>query len=138
VTGFDGREHKLNLAKFKKRSDRNKSAPHQAALSLLYEVFPGFPIYEEITLPGSKRFKSNCLYADIFIPGIPLIVEVHGRQHYEFVSFFHKTKADFYSALRADKDKAEWARINNISFAVLPYNEEDKWKQIIDSTISRD
>lgn len=88
-------------------------------------MFPGEVIYEEITVPGSS------LYLDIFMPNIGLIVEVHGRQHYEHVPFFHKTKMEFLMAQKRDRDKIEWSNLNGFRIAVLPYNREEEWRQII-------
>ena len=116
----------------KYRSNRDKSEPHSEALSLLLILFPGVTIFEEATIPGSK------LYLDIFLPSIPLAVEVHGRQHYDFVPFFHKTRADFLLAKKRDREKIEWANMNDIPLAVLPYNERSQWKQLIVSAISKD
>ena len=129
--GLDGKEHKLILQSTKRKT-RAKSAPHQKALSLLLEILPGVVIFEEVTLPGCG------LYLDIFMPSISLAVEVHGRQHYEFVPFFHKTKADFLLARKRDRDKTEWCDLNNITLVALPHDEEDQWKSLISSAISQD
>lgn len=127
VVGLDGKEHKLNYAKYKSRSNRdNKSNLHRECLELLESMLKGYSIYEEITLPGANK-----LYADFFVPDLSLIIEVHGQQHYEYTPFFHKTKADFYIGKKRDKDKIEFCRLNNLSIAILPYNEKEKWNQII-------
>lgn len=127
VVGLDGKEHKLNYAKYKSRSNRdNKSNLHKECLELLESMLKGYTIYEEITLPGANK-----LYADFFVPDLSLIIEVHGQQHYEYTPFFHKSKADFYIGKKRDKDKIEFCRLNNLSIAVLPYNEKEKWNQII-------
>lgn len=118
----------MHLGKQLKRKNRNKSSPHTKALSLLEKLFPNTVIYEEITIPDG-------LYLDLFIPSLDLIVEVHGKQHYEFVPFFHKTKANFLIAKKRDRDKIEWATLNKFSIAILPYNEEDKWESIISKTL---
>ena len=128
--GLDGKEHKLILQSTKRKT-RAKSAPHQKALSLLLEILPGVVIFEEVTLPGCG------LYLDIFMPSISLAVEVHGRQHYEFVPFFHKTKADFLLARKRDRDKSEWCSLNSVTLVTLPHDEEDKWKNLISSAISQ-
>jgi len=131
VIGLDGKQHKLILQSTKRKT-RAKSAPHQKALSLLLEILPGAVIFEEVTLPGCG------LYLDIFLPSMSLAVEVHGRQHYEFIPFFHKTKADFFLAKKRDRDKAEWCSINDIALVSLPHDEEDKWKTLISSAILQD
>lgn len=135
VIGFDGKEHKLNWSKYAHK--RKRSAPHQSAFSLLSEMFPGYGIYEEITLPGSKRFNSPALYADLFLPHIPMMVEVHGRQHYEMVPFFHKDKKAFLMGRKADRDKKEWCSINDITYVELPYDKEEEWKTLILTALSQ-
>ena len=131
MIGLDGKQHKLILQSTKRKS-RAKSAPHQKALSLLLEILPGVVVFEEVTLPGCG------LYLDIFLPSISLAIEVHGRQHYEFVPFFHKTKGDFLMSRKRDKDKREWCELNEITLVELPYDEEEKWKSLIASAISQD
>lgn len=72
------------------------------------------------------------------MPSISLAVEVHGKQHYEFVPFFHKTKADFLLARKRDRDKLEWCNLNDVTLVTLPHDEEDQWKSLISSAISQD
>jgi len=123
---WNDKEYKLNYAKFKSRSARlGKSEIHLECRDLLNQMLMGYGIYEEVTLPGCN------LYADFFIPGLRLVVEVHGRQHYEYVNFFHKTKANFLMSKKRDKTKAEFCMVNDLSLAILPYNEKEKWNQII-------
>lgn len=127
MIGLDGKEYKFNFAKYKSRSNReNKSNLHRECLELLETMLKGYSIYEEVTLPGTNK-----LYADFFIPDLNLVVEVHGQQHYNYTPFFHKSKADFYLGKKRDKDKIEFCSINNLSIAILPYNEKEKWNQII-------
>lgn len=132
VTGFDGREHALTFKRFRGNSRRdNKSCHHIRARELLSELFPYQRIYEEVTLPGSKTISTGLLYADFLIPNKYIIVEVHGKQHYEYCSHFHKTKADFMKSRKRDKKKIEWCELNDFTIIVLPYNKEDQWKNLI-------
>jgi hypothetical protein len=134
ITGLDGREHKFLFQKNYHRKDRGgKSQWHTKARDLLVEKFPNYPLYEEVTLPGSStpRRKSS-LYLDFYVPQLELAVEVHGRQHYEYVAHFHKTRADFRKSLQRDRDKEEWCQINEISLIVLPWNQTQQWEQILD------
>ena len=120
VVGFDNKEHKFNYAKNRVRKFlKNKSSLHVLARELIEELFPGLSVYEEVTLPGSKTLgRSSLLYADFFIPDSMLVIEVHGRQHYEYCSFFHKDKIDFINAKKRDADKIEWCEMNDINKAV--------------------
>ena len=127
VMGLDNKEYTFNYTKFHLRSERGgKSSLHNEARELLKEMLVGYSIYEEVTLPGCKT-----LYADFFVPQIKLVVEVHGEQHYNHIPFFHKTKADFFLGKKRDKNKIEFCRLNEFPIAVLPYNEKDRWNQII-------
>lgn len=137
VVGFDGKEVNWNFSKNYVRKQREgKSSLHKQCLQDLLRLFPNRTIYEECTLPGSSRVgRSALLYADFFIPDIPAIIEVHGKQHYEYCPFFHKTKMAFYKAKARDRDKIEWCKMNDIKIVVLPYNEKDSWKQMIVNSI---
>lgn len=129
--GFDGKDYLFNFSKNKARKDRGgKSSYHSEARILIKEEYPIHSLYEEVTLPGSKRSAiAGLLYADFFIPDLNLIIETHGEQHYKYIPFFHKSKAHFLLSVKRDRDKEEWCRINNITLLVLPYNKRDEWKQ---------
>ena len=61
-----------------------------------------------------------------------IAVEVHGRQHYEHIPFFHKTKRDFLLARARDEDKQDWCELNNIELIVLKYSgSDDEWRTAI-------
>lgn len=137
VTGLDGKEYKFNFTKYRNRKFRNnKSSYHLQARDIIKEIWPTSSLYEEITLPGSKRLgRGSLLYADFFLPELMLVVEVHGKQHYEYSPFFHKDKMDFALAKQRDRDKIEWCGLNDIKVAVLPYNEREQWKTILMTTM---
>jgi hypothetical protein len=139
VIGFDQREHKFNFAKNKSRKYlENKSSLHTKTREIIKELFPNLSVYEEVTLPGSKKIgRASLLYADFFIPELMLIIEAHGRQHYQYCSFFHKDKMDFLNAKKRDLDKIEWCEINNIKIAVLPFDRKEEWKQLILQTTNQ-
>ena len=136
VIGFDGGEHALTFKRFRGNSARdNKSSHHLRVRGLLSELFPFERIYEEVTLPGSKTISTGLLYADFLIPNRNIIVEVHGKQHYEYTTHFHKTKADFMKSRKRDKKKIEWCELNDFTIIILPYNREEEWKTLITGSI---
>lgn len=139
VVGFDSKEHKFNFTKNRaRRYQENKSSLHTKARSLIRELFPNLSVYEEVTLPGSKKLgRSSLLYADFFLPEVMLIIEVHGKQHYEYCSFFHSNVMDFIKSRKRDEDKIEWCQINEIKIVTLPYNEEKEWKNLILQTMNQ-
>lgn len=139
VTGLDNKEYKFNFVKHVARKNREgKSSLHIKAREVIKEVFPGESVYEEVTLPGTKRQgRKSLLYADFFLPRQMLVVEVHGEQHYKYNSRFHKSLLHFYECQRRDKDKREWCVLNNLKIIELPYNEEKQWKSLILSEIAK-
>ena len=139
VLGFDQKEHKFNFVKNKSRKYlENKSSLHTKTREIIKDLFPNLSVYEEVTLPGSKKIgRSSLLYADFFIPELMLIIEAHGRQHYQYCSFFHKDKMDFINAKKRDLDKIEWCEINNIKIVVLPFDRKEEWKQLILQTVNQ-
>lgn len=137
ITGFDGEDHKFNFSHGRRRKHQsNKSKLHVQARELISELFPNRSVYEEVTLPGSKRpGRTSLLYADFFIPDLMLVLEPHGRQHYEYVPFFYQNRLDFAKAQRRDRDKKEWCELNDILLVELPYNETKQWKQIVQESL---
>lgn len=129
--GTNGRIHIINPERESREiDDENISELHKKARALLKECLPYSKIYEEVTLLGC-RGPGGDLRADFLIPEHPIIVEVHGEQHYKFSKFYHKTKEEFDLYLQKDKIKKEWAELNSIIYIELPYYSLKEWKKII-------
>lgn len=137
VLGLNGREYNINLNKYiVKNNDKTvKSKYHITARELLSKMFKGYTVLEEVKLPGSRcPSKKSTLFLDFFIPNLSLGIEVHGQQHYEFVQFFHKTKAGFLTSLKRDFIKEDWCNLNQIELIVLKYSDSvEDWRKQIDS-----
>lgn len=121
----------VNLSYFQNRSPegdiRCRSSYHLLAREVIKECFTD-PLYEEVHVPGEN------FYLDFFIPSRKIVVEVHGEQHYEFNSFFHKTKLDFLKQKTSDKNKRSFCEYNGFSYVEFPYNEsKEQWtKRLLD------
>lgn len=103
----------------------NKSSLHIAARDLLKTTFPTLQILEEIPIPVKK---SDHYYLDFYIPMLKQAVEVHGEQHYKFVSFYHSNQLGFIRSQKRDREKKEWCELNNIKYIELPFNEDsNQW-----------
>lgn len=135
VLGLNGREYNLNLSKYdvKANDKRKRSKHHIRARKIINEVYHSYRVLEEVKLPGStSSHKKSVLYLDFFIPNIKKAFEVHGRQHYEHIPFFHRTKADFLLAKARDEDKIEWCKLNGIEIITLKYSgDDDEWRSTI-------
>jgi hypothetical protein len=130
VQGLDGRIYAWKQGKIPFADDpRKRSEYHRRARALLHELFPLEHVYEEVYLPGCDK-----LYADFVIPTRKMIVEVHGEQHYHFVSYFHETLLDFIESKKRDQKKRQWAELNRLTLIELPYNEDnDEWRERINT-----
>ena len=87
---------------------RDISAPQTAARERIKQEFGDQTILEEFTIPKSR------LRIDFFLPNINTAIEVHGRQHFEFVKHFHGTHKKFALAKQRDAEKAKWCELNGI------------------------
>lgn len=85
-----------------------------------------------VTVPRSIRPSRNC-YIDFLVTKNKkkFAIEYNGRQHYEFVPRFHKSREDFNSQLVRDEYIKSWCNKKDITFIEIPYT----WKtdQIIDN-----
>lgn len=123
VKGLDGRIYQWKLQGKTPTMDEGGSAGHVRARILLRKLFPCEVRREEIRLPGSGG-----LTADFVLLSNKLVVEVHGRQHYEFVHHFHGTRRGFIEAQIRDRRKRQWCNNNGLIYCELPDTEsDDQW-----------
>lgn len=74
---------------------------------------------------GSYRF-------DFYLPQFNAVIEVNGRQHYEFVSHFYKQKSDFLTAQLRDRRKISYCLANSITLYCVPFWEFDEIEDFYD------
>lgn len=136
IKGLNNRDYKLQLHKYivDKNDPRPRSKFHLSARGLLNDIYGSHWILEEVKLPGSrnKALKST-LFLDFFVPHIKLAVEVHGKQHYEYSAFFHKSIAGFKESIKRDNLKQDWCELNEISLIVFKYSDDvETWREQIE------
>lgn len=76
----------------------------------LRALFPDEMLLEEFVIP-----KSGGLALDFFLPIIGWAFEVNGRQHDEYVRFYHGKRTGFVKQRHRDQDKQEWCDLNKVS-----------------------
>lgn len=107
----------------KKRIDWDKKSRSNIQFrvkELLKEIWKNDIVYEEFPVYGSR------LSLDFYNANLDVAIEVQGRQHTEFVPFFHgKNEAAFIDQLRRDRDKEHFCEINDIKL-ILIMEEEKK------------
>ena len=96
---------------------------------LLREVkkaFKGFKVRSEVSPP----FLDGLRY-DIFIKDLNIAIEYNGRQHYEFVKYWHKTKKNFKETQARDEKKKRLSKENGIELIEVHYSAD--FKEIIET-----
>lgn len=69
----------------------------------------------------------RCLELDIYSKKLRIAVEYNGRQHYEYVPFFHKNgKKDLEDQIRRDTYKADTCNKHGVHLITVPYNIKNK------------
>lgn len=64
---------------------------------------------------------SNKLELDCFNKKLNLALEYNGKQHYEYVPKFHKTRSDFHNQKYRDNIKRDLCLKNGINLIEVPY-----------------
>ena len=78
-----------------------------------HKIRPNF-LFNNIT-------KQN-LELDLYNEELKLAVEYNGKQHYEYIPYFHKTKDSFYNQQYRDQIKKNLCEKNNIVLIDVPYS----------------
>lgn len=134
AVGLNGREYHIDLKKYTKQRSKC-SHYHAVAREILNEKFAGYTVYEEVKLPGTVNpSKKSALFLDFLIPCVKMAVEVHGEQHFKYIPFFHKSRANFMQAKVRDRNKEEWCELNGFDLVALRYDSsEEYWRKQIDN-----
>lgn len=64
--------------------------------------------------------------------GAPVLIEIQGRQHYEFVPKFHRTRSDFTQQQGRDRRKISYCLAHKIPLYIIPYWEVENLKSAND------
>jgi hypothetical protein len=120
--------------KAKSKPRENASKLHKRALSLIKEAIPNVYICQEclVKLPNKKKF-----YIDIFLPAYDIAIEVDGKQHDTFNSYFHTDKMAFAKQKMNDVIKENWCETNSIILVRFKEGQDDsQWKAKLLSCLS--
>lgn len=76
-------------------------------------------VFEEFPVAGTR------LSLDIYNANKKIAVEVQGRQHTQYVPFFHQgNKANYINQLKRDQDKLAFCKLNDIILIEIYENDE--------------
>jgi len=121
---LNAKEHIFELdTTFKVKEEDNARSGAQYKLgALLCKLYGRNNIFEDYPLPCCGN-----LSWDFWVPHRRLAFEFHGRQHFEFVPFFHETKIGFRKQLTADDKKQKIADLNEVTLIVLQEQDFTDW-----------
>ena len=105
-----------------RRSTKSLSKPEKLILSILKkENIKAIP---EVYFPWCREgiFRPRLPF-DIYLPDKNLIIEYDGKQHFQFVKFFHKTKRGYLKYIYRDKLKELLALKHNLQVVRLNYKQ---------------
>lgn len=103
-----------------------------AVYGILTEL--GFSFKTEVKFDGCKNRNVLPFDFQVFTDDGFSLIEFHGRQHYEPVSYFGGEKA-FQSTIKRDSIKSDWAIENNIPLLVIHYKEFEVGKEHLKSML---
>lgn len=121
---FGNKEIKFELDKnFGIKSKEDCRSKSQWRLGrLLSKVYGRKAIYEDYPLPNCGNVSW-----DFWVPHQEMAFEFHGRQHDEYVKFFHGTKAGFTRQKASDAKKKTIAELNDVTLVVIRDADFDEW-----------
>ena len=93
-------------------------------------VFRGYQSYQEYPVTDvNPACRDNSLHFDWVLPGLYLVIECHGKQHYEPVAFggdVERSLFDFQDGKRRDAYKKTLAIEAGYTVVEVPYWDQDK------------
>ena len=87
---------------------KSRSMMQSMVKEFLKEFWFNDIVFEEFPVAGTR------MTIDLYNDTHKAAVEVQGRQHDEYVKYFHRNKLEFLKQQRRDADKREYCRINDI------------------------
>lgn len=85
-----------------------------ALMDIMKELLPGETIVSEE--PIGKRLR-----LDVYCPTYQIAAEYHGRQHFQYIPFFHTDKDGFEASQRRDEEKVQLCKDLGIALVVFRY-----------------
>ena len=83
-------------------------------------------VFEEFPIVGTR------LSLDFYNANKKIAIEVQGRQHTNYIKFFHQTRANFLSQLKRDEKKEKFCELNGITLVTI-YEKDDINKELFEN-----
>lgn len=93
---------------------------HNSAINVEHILRKLDIIYEKEKTFDDLKFK-NKLRFDFYLPKLQTLIEFQGRQHYQYIEYFHKTEQEFTNQQLKDQLKRTYCNENNYTLIEIPY-----------------
>lgn len=117
-------------SRFKFEYRKSASKLHKAVGDVLRDspIFNGYNIYQEYPVNRvNPDYQESSHHFDWVIPEIRLVIEAHGRQHFEITDFSGKEEdggiSNFRSQRKRDEAKKEAALLAGYTYIEVPYTD---------------
>jgi hypothetical protein len=102
----------------------NKNASKLEALLANYLLENNYDFDQQVTFKDLKYKKQLRIDFKVKINDNDyLYIEVNGRQHYEYIPYFHKNgEVDFQDQQNRDKEKYRYMKANELPFLIIKYD----------------
>ena len=128
----------INLSEYE-RKYINKKYSFGELITSKWLMENDIPYSDINTIYGLEGRNTNIVHPDFVIKYNfkNIWIEYNGRQHYEWLQFFHNTIEDFNNQLRRDQNVRDYCKENNILLIEIPYtcNTYKKVKEFLDKVI---
>lgn len=79
---------------------------------------------EQVTKPGCKHVKDLRFDFEVYLPnGDEILIEVDGRQHYEYVPHFHRSYEKYEECILRDEIKNKYVKDNDLTLLRMRYDD---------------
>ena len=113
-----GKPCKINEKKYLVKWDIKKASKLQFAAKQFF-----YPFWRDHTVLEEFRIPSSLLRIDLLNLTKKIVVEIHGRQHTDYVKHFHGNREGYRAAWLKDIEKEDW--ISKAGFKFVEVFEKD-------------
>ena len=109
--------------KYINTEQKNASRIHRAVLAWFKKEHPQWLVRQEVTI----EINGKNLFCDFMCESpFRFVVEIQGRQHFEYVAHFHGTPDRFAEQQRNDQLKKDWCEMNSYRLIEIKEDEFDE------------
>jgi len=103
-----------------KWTKKSRSKLQTTVKNFLEEFWKTHIVFEEFPVYGTR------MSVDFLNATKKIAIEVNGRQHSEYVKFFHGSRLDYFKSIKRDVQKAEWLEMNEYTLIELERKDVEK------------